>query len=433
MSTTFQRVVLCNTLLVLLIIASTSLFSNKSTMGYNWTFPYFSGAANFENLFQWEISPSDFENVKELENTFKIENYIDYKHQKTDDTILNTVNNYGYVLVAAASRNIFPFMGDLRGVIYFQLITHTLISLIVINFILLKTWEKYFFIIFYAANPLIIYFVTFPYYYFWMFIPSFFTVVLILKEEWRNWWVWLAIPVLLFSILIRPTTLFLTVLFFVLAFLYARSKLLKVLAMSAFGLFLSGLVLVSPSSNTAPWHTVYIGVGGYPNDVGVSDLADEIGFEYFYSQTQIKIDTNAIKGNWNDPSIRQEYMDVLQRRYYEILMSSPLLLLRNAFANTLQVFSIGYIDNHPILTWASTLVGFFVLIFLIYSKQLVWILAIFASAVSFSLYFPPIPAYNFAAYLLLVCATINGINCICCNRNVLLKDLYNKLNFFRNV
>lgn len=156
-------------ILILCVVLSVALFSNKSTMGFNWTFPYFSGAANFEKLFDWKISPSDFENVKKIEDSFKLKNYIDFKHKKTDDLVLNTVNNYGYVLVAFASQNIFPFLGDLRGVIYFQLIVHIIISLFLINFILSSPLKKLFFILFYAANPLVIYFTTFPFYYFWMF------------------------------------------------------------------------------------------------------------------------------------------------------------------------------------------------------------------------------------------------------------------------
>ena len=129
---------LYNGILILCIVLSIALFSNKSTQGINWTFPYFSGAANFEKIFDWKISPSDVENVKKLGNTSELNNYIDYKHKRTDDLVLNTTNNYGYVLVAVASQNIFPFLGDLRGVIYFQIIIHIIISSFVINFIWLK-------------------------------------------------------------------------------------------------------------------------------------------------------------------------------------------------------------------------------------------------------------------------------------------------------
>jgi len=411
---------LYNGILILCVVLSVALFSNKSTQGINWTFSYFSGAANFEKLFDWKISPSDFENVKKLGNTSELKNYIDYKHKKTDDLVLNTVNNYGYVLVAVASQKIFLFLGDLRGVIYFQLIIHIIISLFLINFILSSPLKKLFFILFYAANPLVIYFTTFPFYYFWMFIPSFFTVVLILKEKWRNWWVYIAIPILLFSLLIRPTTLFLMIFFFIFAFFFAKPNRLKISVVFAFCLFIVGASSVLSLSASKPWHQMYIGIGAYPNKFGVTELSDNEGYKYFYQKTNTVINTDAINGNYNDPIVREQYFNTLKSRYFEILIEKPSILLLNGLVNTLQVFSIGHIVDRPLLNLINTLVGFLVFTFLIFTRQFVWVLAILASAGTFSLYYPPIPAYNFAAYLLLVFASISGFDCLNRHRNNLL-------------
>jgi hypothetical protein len=411
---------LYNGILILCVVLSVALFSNKSTQGANWTFPYFSGAANFEKLFDWKISPSDFENVKKLENSSKLKNYIDYKHKRTDDLVLNTVNNYGYVLVALAAQNIFPLLGDLRGVIYFQLIIHIIISLFLINFILLSPLKKLFFILFYAANPLVIYFTTFPFYYFWMFIPSFFTVVLILKEKCRNWLVYIAIPIFLFSLLIRPTTLFLMIFFFIFAFFFSKFNRLKISVIFAFCLFIVGASSVLSLSTSKPWHQMYIGIGAYPNKFGVTKLSDDEGYKYFYKKTTTVINTDAINSNYNDPIVREQYFNTLQSRYFEILMEKPLMLLQNALVNILQVFSIGHIVDRPLLNLINTLVGFLVFTFLIYTRQFVWVLAILASAGTFSLYYPPIPAYNFAAYLLLIFASISGFDHLNRHRNNLL-------------
>jgi hypothetical protein len=417
MNKIIKEILFYNSILILCVFLSVALFSNKGTMGDNATFPYFSGAANFEKLFIWKISPSDFENVKKLGNNFKLKNYIDYKHKKADDLVFNTVNNYGYVLVALASKNIFSFLGDLRGVIYFQLIIHIIISLFLINFILSSSLKKLFFILFYAANPLVIHFTTFPFYYFWMFIPSFFIVVLILKEKWLNCWVYIAIPILLFSLLIRPTTLFLMIFFFIIAFFFAKSNRLKISVVFAFCLFIAGASSVLSLSPSKPWHTMYIGIGAYPNKLGVAELADSEGYKYFYQKTKTVINTDPINGNFSDPIVLQEYMNTLKGRYFEILMEKPLILLRNAFVNTLQVFSIGHIVDRPLLNLINTLIGFLVFTFLMYTRQFVWVFAILASAVTFSLYYPPIPAYNFAAYLLLVFASISGLDRLNLNRN----------------
>ena len=85
-------------------------------MSINWTFPYFSGAANFKKIFDWRISISDFDQVAQISQ----ENYIKYNHKKTNDLIKYTSNNYGYLLVILFSKKIFPFLGDIEGVIYFR-------------------------------------------------------------------------------------------------------------------------------------------------------------------------------------------------------------------------------------------------------------------------------------------------------------------------
>ena len=88
---------LYNGILILCVVLSVALFSNKSTQGANWTFPYFSGAANFEKLFDWKISPSDFENVKKLEKSSKCVYFLISKN------LTNLPLNCGSILIAIAS------------------------------------------------------------------------------------------------------------------------------------------------------------------------------------------------------------------------------------------------------------------------------------------------------------------------------------------
>jgi hypothetical protein len=154
---------------------------------------------------------------------------------------------------------------------------------------------------------------------------------------------------------------------------------------------------------------MYVGVGAYENKLGVPDFGDNRGYEYFYSQTGVIINTNAVHGNWNDADVHSQYTNIIKKRYLEMVKEAPLLLFKNAIVNTLQVFSLGYVVDRPWATWASTVVGFFVLLFLLYARQFIWVVAVLASAAGFAWYFPPIPAYNFAAYLLLVPAFLLAI------------------------
>lgn len=402
--------VFCIVYTLALVGLSTFFFSHNSWQSITWTFPYFSGAANFENLFDWKISPSDYENVIRTTGSSGDENsYYYYKHQRTEDLVENTVNNYGYLLIVLLSKKLFPFLGDLQGVVWFQLIFHTITSLFIVSLVFERLVLRYGVILLYAANPLVIYFTTFPFYYFWLCVPSIIFSVVMIKPNWNLWWIYAALPFLLLSLYIRPTTLFLCGWIFLTIFLLTKARNKLLIFLPSIVIFTVVIYFLFGSSSGSPWHTMYVGIGGYQNNVGVVDLADGRGYEYYYEKTGKRIDTNPISGNWNNLETRNEYMLILKNRYLEILNEEPYLLLKNALLNLLKVFSIGYIDDRPQLNWVTTTIGAIVLAFLIYCHQFLWITAIFASAISFAWYFPPIPAYNFAAYLLLVMGALCGI------------------------
>ena len=65
----------------------TGLFWNEKWMTHYWTFPYFSGAANFDRLFDWKISISDFNHTSMM----GISEYRDYKHLKSNDLIASVI------------------------------------------------------------------------------------------------------------------------------------------------------------------------------------------------------------------------------------------------------------------------------------------------------------------------------------------------------
>lgn len=399
-------------------------FANKSNQSINWIFPYFSGAANFETLFDWKISPSDFERVKSLSPN----DYRHYKHQRTEGTIINTVNNYGYVLVALASQKLFPFLGDLHGVIFLQVIIHWLLSLILVLFVFTTHFQRISFIFLYVLNPAIIHIVSFPFYYFWLVLPSFFFCILILKKNWRKNILFISIPFLLFSILIRPTPVFLTLLYFIISFFYLNKIKERLIVVAMFIAFSVSIAFLGKISSGSPWHTIYIGIGAYPNNVGVVGLSDEQGYNYFYQKTGIIIDTDVILGNYKNPILRKKYMNTLKDRYFEIAKQKPGLLIRNAILNLFQVFSIGHIINNKILTYLSIFSGFIFLVIMLYARQGIWALAILASAIGFVPYFPPIPQYNFAAYMLLIVAGIIVLE------RILIKFNYRHSNtFFKNM
>ncbi len=394
-------------ILILALIAvsiSIYLFSSKGMMSISWTFPYFSGAANFEKLFDWQISPADYDLASRLTS----QEYLNYRHQQTDNTIAYGLNSYGYVLVALLSRSIFYWCGDIQGIIYLQILIHLLICLFFITFAFTDNKTRLLFVFLYAANPLVIYFATFPFYYFWLCLPSACFAILMLKPLWCTQIMIVSTPVLLISLLIRPTTVFLCFLFFIYAYkLAAKANLFPFI--STLSVFSAGLILfASVNPRLPPWHTMYIGFGGYANTIGIANLSDDEGYQYFFDKTSIKISTNPITGNWGQPALMKSYNKTIREEYFRILMIHPGFALKNALINLGQVFSVGYIDKRPLLSLLSSFAGWCIIIYLLIQKQYSWVLAVICSALSFFWYFPPIPAYNYASYFLLACGIISS-------------------------
>lgn len=393
------------TFLIICVSISSFLFQNNNDQSINWTFPYYSGAANHENFFDWRISPSDFQIAKNLDYT----TYKDYIHKKTRISVQNTVNNYGYVLIVLISRNIFPNLGEINGVILFQILVHLISSVIILLFLFEKNYEKILFIILYSANPLIIYFVTFPFYYFWLFIPSFSLLFIIKRKDSVKFIIPVITFFLLLSTLIRPTTIFLS--FFVYLFSFFNTdKQTKIIIFLSGIIFLFGLLIIKKKSTTTlPFHTMYVGIGSYPNDFEIFSNSDAEGFIYYKKLTGIEISTDAINGNYIVDSVRDKYNQLLKVRYLEILKKEPTLIIKNATLNFLQIFSFGYYTKSLIVSYFSSLIGLFILLTLVHFKKWIYIVGISLYSLSYVLYFPPIPAYNFGVYLMLIFALIEVV------------------------
>jgi hypothetical protein len=388
------------------ILVSLFFFKNNETMGVNWTFPYFSGAANIDTSFEWNISPEDFEIVKNINS----EDYYSYKHLKTEQTVEYTYGNLGYVLVAYLSRFFFGMFGDVNSILIFQLLIHFLISIFVIEKVLLSNVNRYAFVLLYASNPLVIHFVTFPFYYFWMVLPS---VSLLLFDSYKDKiprYLFFVTIVLLFSTFIRPTTIFLSFGLYVLVIFYANKMVDKKTAVAYFFIFVVGTILMSKNSGQGPWHTMYVGIGAYSNSYEIGELSDHEAYDYYNSTTGIQMSSDPISGTFVNKDKYLKYTNKIKERYLYIVKSDPLLIARNSLFNFPQVYSIGYIVDSKLLTFVSSLIGVLMILLFIYTKEYVVLFGVFLSALSFFWYFPAIPAYNFAAYIMLVVGFIRSLN-----------------------
>jgi hypothetical protein len=262
----------------------------------------------------------------------------------------------------------------------------------------------------YALNPVVLYFVTFPYYYFFQAIPSFALIFLLLT---RDRWIgperptllsgYVALSVMLaFVLLTRSTTIVAIAAFFVLAALWVPDRRVMALGVVLF----AGVVATghSPSQKNF-WHTAYIGVGGYPNP-HVSGLSDNNGYALFERKTGVPLDAS-LGGNYYQAPVMAQYKEVAQDEFLLILRGEWPRLTLNAVLNVLQGFTIGYLVGQP--HWVHlgmAAVGLAVLGLFLATGQFLVAALVVTTSLTFTLYYPPIPAYMYGAYALLALGVI---------------------------
>lgn len=368
-------------------------------MSTSWTFPYFSGAKNSQLLGQWKISPSDYEVVRKL----PYDNYKQYKHRQTSDTMPHEVNNAGYLVVAWLAQLLFPFLGDLDAVRVLQATVHIALCLLILTSAARTTVQRLAFLLLYGLNPIVIQVVTYPFYYFWTCLPS---VVLLCmwhstQARWASGIVGISLSV--FSIAIRPTIFLLSLWasIGIPARLLSGKRRLTIVAGCLLGSGVSCACFLhatsSPNRAAQFAHSRYIGLGAYSGS-DVIDVEDAVGFAEFRRRTGIKIDTNPITGNWGDSSISAQYALVMNEAYWD--KATSISIIKNALLNLLQSFSVGFPYRMRGFAEISAAFGALTLLSLALTRQWLIIGAVGAYYATFGWFYPPIPNYLFGAYVL---------------------------------
>ena len=149
---------------------------------------------------------------------------------------------------------------------------------------------------------------------------------------------------------------------------------------------------------------MYVGLGAYPNPY-VEKLSDNAGYEMFTERTGISL-SFSIGGNYYNDEVQEKFRKVFEEEYLHVLKNSPWLLARNAVLNGLQSFSLGYFTSSRLLSYLSCVCGLLVLIWLVLQRRFIWVMAIGIHSLSFTPYYPPIHAYMFGAYILIICAIL---------------------------
>jgi hypothetical protein len=385
----------------ILIALSAVIFENTKQMSPVWTVPFLSGAAHYTLGGEWYFSPTDLSKYDSL-STDEKEAYKFQAHA-TEELIKYGHNPIGYVFIIAIAKKIFFWVGDVKAIKLFQVLIHTLTTLFI--FLLYKPIERWLFLLFYGVNPLILYFVTFPFAYFWLTIPSAVFIYLILKNWNINLYSYILIGLLMaIALSIRPTFVLLLPLLFIWLFIKAQKTIALIFCILTMAI--TFLFINKSTDNKTIWHTIYIGIGAYPNPYSINELSDNTAYELFFRETGQILDARP-GGNFYNKQVFTHYSNILKNTYLSILSSSPFLLLRNAILNFFQSFSLGYFVDYPLwVSYLSSLVGFTFFMLLLMKRHFIWILAIALNSLTFTPYFPPIQAYMFGGYILLVGAFI---------------------------
>lgn len=377
------------------ILVCALVFWNPSSQSSSWIYPYFSGASNLGSDLAWRVDAAGYADFANLPYAQQ----LNYRFQTAEPVTLApySVLDKGYMYIVWSAQTLLFWLPPIKGVIWFQILFHIISSLWVLR-CLHSRCQQVVFMLAYAANPIVLHFVTFAYYYYWQVLPS---LAWFLYENRRNRKQGVALSLLALALaaafMVRQSTVLVS-LFILLCAAWNYKRPSGWLLVIGFVLF-----VICAKNPSQPWHTAYIGIGAYSNDAGI-DLDDESGYKMFKSRTGVEINTTPPNGSYYDESVRGNYYKELRGQFLSYAYDHPVQMVRNSILNVLESFSFGYPVGHVLLSYISALIGLGVLSVLIACGMYQLIGLVFASVMGFAAYYPPIPAYMFGNYFLLAFA-----------------------------
>jgi hypothetical protein len=298
-----------------------------------------------------------------------------------------SAHDEGWMWVIWFTRKIFPFLSDLQGAVFLAVILHLVFSCLILNQ-LSPGWSRYLFTLIFICNPLTLHLITFPYYYYWQAIPSLLAITVWLYRDKINVWYLPGLALTLaLCVAIRPNVIFVSLLVLGLILYFIRHWL------SYFSVVIFALCfLLIPKTNKMLWHTVYSGLGAYPNNSGLY-LSDESSYASFKKKTGITLDTS-FGANYYNPQLRDTYNQHLKNESLEYFKTHSINCLKNIYLN----LSIGvlspYKPNSAVwIYYFQSILGLLFFVGLIWFRQWPVIIGLVLSLGCIALIYPPIAAY----------------------------------------
>ena len=386
----------------IIILLSCALFNTSASQSYVWLGPFYSAAANHKFGQALHV---DTREVREF-GDMDVAERAAYRFKKSDTTEPYLANDVGFVYLIIIAKTLFFWLSDQMAIEALQMFVHGIISVIIL-FLLPGPSARLTFFLLYAINPVIIYYVTFPYYYFWQALPSF-AVIYFLQMR-RHLRTLDNVSFLLISLILgiiivaRPPVILLVLFFYLSSLVIFNQKKLIILGISL--TFCIAYLLFAPNERN-PWHTVYVGIGGYTNPYGLEMLSDNYGYKLFKDKTGTKLNPS-VGGNYYDSKVIRKYSEVTKDVTLEYIKNDPWIFVRNALLNIFQSYSVGYVNEAPRwVHYTAAFIGFIAVLCLLYSRQFIPFLAVGLASGGFTLYYPPIQAYMYGAFILLVVGAI---------------------------
>lgn len=377
---------------VLLFITLIYPFHNTKMQAAVWVAPYTSGAAHWTPGQPWKVAIGDEAILKT--RTFE-QRWTDVApvSNQPDKLIQFSAHDEGWMWVLWFSKKAFPFLGDMEGVVLLAILIHLGLSLLILN-ALGAGWPRYLFTFLFICNPLTIHLVTFPYYYYWQAFASLIAIIIWLYRDKIPTLSGLIVPIfLLLCVAVRPNVIFISLACLGLLIYFKRHWLtyLGVLV------FAAGF-LVIPKVNKMVWHTVYVGLGAYPNSNGLY-LADNSGYDLFKKEKNIDFDMTFGK-NYYDPQVREEYNHLLKDESIRLIKAQPFSWIKTVGLNA----SIGVLSPYkpytsPKIYYLQALLGLIFFAALIWFRQWMVIAGLILSIGCIALIYPPIAAYIVGGYV----------------------------------
>lgn len=385
-----------------IILSATALFHRKSSQSPVWLAPYLSGAANWKPGGEWLVDPASVDQMKAMDTLGR------WKHRFEPAADRATLVKFesmdpGWMWVVWLARNLMPFLGDLCAVSILTLLVHLVLGALVCAQ-MGSPVARGLFVILYLANPLVIHVVSMPYYYGWQAVATLAAMLMMLSGQARRMPFFLPLlGILLLCVVIRPNTLPLAVV----AALGAAYVQRKPAQWVACALFIASLAF-PPKVNKPFWHTVYVGLGAYPNSHGLF-LSDDSALSAVAADGGTRMTAN-IGGSFHDPAQRRQYDSHVRKLTMDIIRKSPLLPLRNAVMNVLMTFAWVY---KPGLHYAAYIVlaflGSGVLWWLVRARQYKALVGVVLTSGTIVAYFPPVAVYVVGGYAFLAFAMSHSL------------------------